>query len=100
MTHSILLLAYKLFSAAATGSKGEICAGDRALLTILKTLAYLEREKPDRISWTSREATIKLSNERDGVHLYLDTQLSCWLFFQRALDQSHERPISVPKESN
>lgn len=61
---------------------------------------HLEGEIPDENDKTSKEATTKLSNERDGLQLRPDEQLSRLYSFEQALEQTQERLIGVLKDWN
>ncbi|KAI3095269.1 hypothetical protein CBS147333_9805 [Penicillium roqueforti] len=61
---------------------------------------HLEGEIPDENDKTSKEATTKLSKERDGLQLRPDEQLSRLYSFEQALEQTQERLIGVLKDWN
>jgi hypothetical protein len=59
---------------------------------------HLEGEIPDENDKTSKEATTKLSNERDRLQLHPDEQISRLYSFEHALEQTQERLIGVLKD--
>ncbi|KAI1829388.1 hypothetical protein DTO027I6_9603 [Penicillium roqueforti] len=61
---------------------------------------HLEGEISEENDKTSKEATTKLSNERDGFQLRPDEQLSRLYSFEQALEQTQERLIGVLKDWN
>lgn len=61
---------------------------------------HRDGEKQDENDKTSREATTKLSNERDELQHRPDEQLSRLFSFEQALGQTQERLIVVLKDWN
>jgi hypothetical protein len=61
---------------------------------------HLEGEIPDENDKTSKEATTKLSHERDGPQLRSDEHLTRLYSFERAFDRTQERLISILRDWN
>jgi hypothetical protein len=61
---------------------------------------HSEGEIPDENDRAPKEATAKVSNERDGFQLRPDEQLSSLVSLEEALEQTQERLISVLKDWN
>ena len=61
---------------------------------------HLEGGIPDENHKTSKEATTKLSNERDGLQLRPDEQLSRLYSFEQALEKTQERLTGLLKDWN
>jgi hypothetical protein len=61
---------------------------------------HREGEKPDENDKISRETTIKLSNERDGLPHRPGEQLSRLYSFEQALGQTQEQLIGVLRDWN
>jgi hypothetical protein len=61
---------------------------------------HLEGEISEENDKTSKEATTKLSNERDGFQLRPDEQLPRLYSFEQAFEQTQERLTGVLKDWN
>jgi hypothetical protein len=61
---------------------------------------HLDGEISDRNDRTSKEATNKLSKERDGPQLRSDEHLTRLYSFEKAFDQTQERLISILRDWN